>query len=132
MFHNNVLFTGGLSIELNSNIYTNGSTVYIDEIGEGNNALLCHTSRSDCCNGGNRYGEFYYPNGDRVGIQSNNEPMYRNRGLQLIRLNRKSNSQSPPPMGWYRCEIPNASGELQSISINITGRKIYFLLTCSY
>lgn len=110
---------GGLRFELNGNTYSNGSMVFIDDIGVGNDALLCYTSRLDCCSGGNRYGEFYYPDGTLVGIRSNNEPMYRNRGSQLIRLNRNSNSPSLPPSGWYRCEIPSASGVVQSISINI-------------
>lgn len=96
--------------------------VYVDDIGEGINALICHTSRRDCCSTvGNRYGEFYYPNGTLVGIRDKNEPMYRNRGSQMIRLNRNSGSLSLPPLGWYRCEIPIESGEQQSISINITG-----------
>ena len=56
-----------------------------------------------------------------MGIRGKNEPMYRNRGSQLIRLNRNSGSLSLPPLGWYRCEIPTESGEQQSISINITG-----------
>ena len=113
---------------MNGNIYPNGSTVSIDDIGVGNNALLCRTTRLDCCSGTNRYGEFYYPDGTQVGIQSNNEPMYRNRGPQLIRLNQKSNSPSLPPSGWYRCEIPSASGVVQSISINIKGRKMFNLI----
>jgi hypothetical protein len=121
-YHNNA----GLRIELNGDIYPNGSMVYIDDIGEGDSALICHTSRLDCCSTiGNRYGEFYYPNGTVVGIRTRNEAMYRNRGSQLIRLNRNSGSSSLPPAGWYRCEIPSESGEQQSISINIAGKRFY-------
>ena len=115
--------TGDLRLELNGKTYVNGSKISISDIGEGDNALLCHTSRSDCCHGGNRYGEFYYPDGSQVGIMSEGGPMYRNRGPQLIRLNQNINSPSlPAPTGWYRCVIPNANGEPQSISINIEGR----------
>ena len=122
------MYNAGLRIELNGNAYPNGSTVYVDNIGEDSNALICHTSRRDCCSTiGSRYGEFYYPNGALVGIKGKNEPMYRNRGSQLIRLNRNNGSLSLPPMGWYRCEIPTERGEQQSISINITGNKSYSL-----
>ena len=123
-FKNSIIIIGDLSFELNGNTYHNGSAVFIDDIGVGNNALLCRTTRSDCCSGVNRLGEFYYPDGTLVGIQSLNQPMYRNRGSQMIRLNRNSNSPSLPSNGWYRCEIPSASGVLQSISINIRGRNM--------
>ena len=39
----------GLGIELNATVYPNGSMVYVDDVGEGSNALICHTSRRDCC-----------------------------------------------------------------------------------
>ena len=126
IYYNNILtfHNAGLRIELNGNVYYNGSKVSIDDIGEGSNALICYTSRLDCCSTiGSRYGEFYYPDGTLVGIKSKNEAMYRNRGSQLIRLNRNRGSVSLPPMGWYRCEIPIESGKQQSISINITGKK---------
>ena len=111
-----------LHFELKGIVYASGSTISINDIGEDNNALTCHTNRPDCCsNFFSRYGEFYYPNGSQVGIKSANGPMYRNRGPQMIRLNRNSNSLRFPPTGLYRCEIPNSNGQLQSISILIEG-----------
>ena len=60
----------GLTFELNGIPYASGSTISVDDIGEGNNALICHTTRTDCCNGVNRNGEFFYPNNVEVGIFS--------------------------------------------------------------
>ena len=105
-------------MKLGSVQYADGSTISIDDIGEGNNALLCRTDRTDCCSGANRYGEFYYPNSTKVGIRKDGEAMYRNRGVQLIRLNRRLNGATPTT-GKYTCEIPDATGQLQSISINL-------------
>ena len=103
--------------------YANGSTISIDDIGEGSSALLCHTDRTDCCSGANRYGEFIYPNNVAVGILSAGEAMYRNRGIQMIRLNRNRNSPLSPQTGLYRCVIPDSNGVPQSISINIVASK---------
>ena len=119
-----IIIIGDLEFELKGKAYTNGSKVSLNDIGEGDNALICRTSRSDCCDGGNRRGEFLYPNGSPVGIQIKNEPMYRNRGPQLIRLNRNSGSA---PTGWYRCEIPDVNNRLQSILINIEGKLVLIL-----
>ena len=63
-----------------------------------------------------------------MGIRIRNEPMHRNRGPQLIRLNRNSDSAQT---GWYRCEIPDASDQLQSILINIEGKLVLIVyLVC--
>ena len=110
-----------LQFELNGLVYANGSTINMEDVGEGDNALLCRTDRTDCCTGGNRYGEFYYPDGSLVDIKDANGLMYRNRGPQLIRLNRNTNSLSSIPTGSYRCEIPNSNGVFQHIIINIIG-----------
>lgn len=113
----------GLTLELNGVEYASGSTISIEDIGEGNNALLCRTDRTDCCNGANRNGEFIYPNNVAVGVMSANEAMYRNRGVQMIRLNRNKNSPLTPPTGLYRCVIPDSNDVPQSISINIIAGK---------
>ena len=86
----------------------------IDDIGIMENALLCHTNKTDCCdNPHTRAGEWYYPNGEKVGIQSRQEEFYRNRGMQLIRLNRRK--QISEQRGRFRCEIPDAKNNSQSV-----------------
>ena len=44
----------------------------VDDIGENDTALLCHTNKTDCCRGPldhNKAGEWYYPNGTEVEIK---------------------------------------------------------------
>jgi hypothetical protein len=91
----------------------------MDRIGEGDHgALICRTDRVDCCGTiPNRYGQFYYPRGGQVLIKSAGQGFYRNRGDQLIRLNRQEGVTSPA--GRYRCEIPDASGEIQNLYITL-------------
>ena len=98
--------------------YDNNSVVSILAISEGDNALLCKTNKQDCCGTPqNRFGEFYYPNGVKVPIRIAGEGFYRDRGDQLIRLNRRQDTNSPT--GRYYCVIPDASGVDQKIYINI-------------
>ena len=90
----------------------------IGDIGENNNALLCHTDKTDCCN--NRIGEWYFPNGNKVqimGIDRNTDHyFYRNRGSKVVRLHRV---MDPPERGRFSCEVPDSSGKNQTIYVNI-------------
>ena len=107
---------------LHGRTYLNNSFVAINDIGEGDNALLCVTDKSDCCkppNGDTVQGEFYYPNNNLVNNQASGDSLYRNRGPQVIHLNRRNDVLSPT--GRYRCEIPDNSGRIQNIYINVTG-----------
>ena len=107
--------------ELKGKRFDNNSMVSILAIGEGDNALLCKTNKQDCCGTlQNRFGEFYYPNGVRVPIRIAGQDFYRNRGDQLIRLNRRGGASSPT--GKYFCEIPDADGVTQKIFINIASQ----------
>ena len=111
--------TTAVSFSLNGITYPNGSTVLRDDIGEGDSALLCTTDRDDCCNGFfSRAGEFYFPNGSQVPIQGDvgSSGYYRNRGIQLIRLNRQSNGILT---GQFRCEIPSSVDANSVLYINI-------------
>ena len=115
-----IIFNAEINVKfiLRSQTYSNNSIVAINDIGEGDNALLCVTDNTECCS--NRVGEFYYPNSSAVpnGYNSNNS-LYRNRGPQVVRLNRRNDVLSPT--GRYRCNIPDSSGINQNFYINITG-----------
>ena len=102
-----------LHFELGGTTYLNNTVVLVDGIGEEGNALLCVTSSQDCCT----TGEFYYPDGTPVLIRNRGQDFYRNRGDGFIRLNRRNGATSPT--GSYRCEIPDAAGNLQNIVIEV-------------
>ena len=113
-----------LKFILRNQTYLNNSIVALNDIGKGNNALLCVTDKLDCCKplNGPLQGEFYYTDGSAVGYSQVNS-LYRNRGPQVVRLNRR-NGSVPALTGIYRCEIPDSNGTNQSIYINLTGLKM--------
>ena len=90
------------------------------EVGEQENALLCKTNKEDCCMvTGKRYGEFYYPNGVKVPIKKYRHGFYRNRGNQLVRLNRRINENINSPTGVYCCVVQDACEVEQKICIEL-------------
>ena len=110
-----------VKLMLRNQAYLNNSIVAFNDIGEGDNALLCGTDKPDCCKPpkGPLQGEFYYPNNTLVRNNASGDSLYRNRGPQVIRLNRRNDVLSPT--GRYRCEIPDSSGMNRNIFISITG-----------
>ena len=111
------LFVTGIYFILGGEIYGNNSIVRLGSIGEGeDHVLICRTDKIKCCGTSpDRFGEFYYPNGLQVPVLRAGQNFYCNRGDQLIRLNRRGGATSPT--GQYRCEIPDASGEIQNIYV---------------
>ena len=114
-------------------MYSAGSKALIIEVGEGEDALLCKTNKDDCCGHGNRFGEFKYPNGVKVPVNSYGHSFYRNRGHRVVRLNRRVEvlpelSVDDPlqvaerntfPVGEYCCEVPDACNDIQRVCINL-------------
>ena len=97
----------------------NNSAVPLIDVGEGESALHCKTDKEDCCGTmPNRFGEFYYPSGVQVPIAKRQHGFYRNRGEQIVRLNRREGTISPT--GKYRCEVPNADDVIVKIYITLT------------
>ena len=115
-----------MKFSLNGTTYQNNSLVTLEDIGEGYDALLCMTDNTACCAraqspGGGILGDWYYPNGTEVGNYVagyyNNElwEFYRNRGPSVVRLNRRRGGVT----GIYSCEIPDAAGVDQTITIGV-------------
>ena len=119
--------------------YADGDTVLLSDIGEGENRLRCTTTQTDCCGqdatGGtveaDRRGEFYYPNGIRVPTRggASSDGLFRGRGYQFISLQRLSTATTTPPLGRYRCDIPERNGVSQNMFINI-GELNHLLTLC--
>ena len=117
------LVVSGLRFSVDGRTYPNNSVTSLWNVGENDKALSCITDYAQCCSAfPYRQGEFYYPNGERVRILGTGDGMYRNRGNQEIRLNRKKDVTFP--FGRFRCELPNANGIIQSIYINLSRKEI--------
>ena len=110
-----------LHFELRGTSYLNNTVVMLENIGEAENALYCVTSNENCCTE-NSEGEFFFPDGTAVPNSIVGQDFFRNRGSLIIHLNRRNAATSPT--GRYRCEIPDADGNLQSIFINIGELKV--------
>ena len=121
----------GVSLTLNGTSIAANSYVDVDDIGEGDDALLCHTDRFNCCTSPNTAGQWYFPNRSIVKIEGLSPPenvFFRNRGQSVVRLNRRGN---PSERGLFRCEVPTNIGDiLQNIYVNI-GMLMQQCLLCS-
>ena len=106
----------GVHFVLRGRPLANNSVIALTDVGELGDALLCRTNLTSCCGTlPNRFGQFYYPNGEAVPVNSQRQGFYRNRGDQEIRLHRRSGVNSP--IGKFRCEIPDSNLNLQNIFI---------------
>ena len=112
--------------------YKNNSIVTLEDIGEGDGALLCITNQTACC----RYpysvtiGNWYFPNGTRVPGSSIQWDFHRARGQMMVLIHRRRGGEE----GIYRCEIPDTMNVTQTIYIGVysasTGE--WSILFCSY
>ena len=98
--------------------YTNNSIVTRTDIGTGSAALLCTTTLPGCCT---RFTtpqpHWYFPNGSEV-VNDGGLPYYRTRssnpGTVLLHRNPQGTTT-----GIFLCDIPDASGVLQSLYVGI-------------
>ena len=100
-------------------LYTNNSVVNITDIGTGSAALICTTTNLACCLSTDG-SHWYFPDGSTV--QRTGTTYYRTRtiladvGSPTVRLNRNPGATTT---GIFHCDIPDASGDLQSIYVGI-------------
>ena len=99
----------------------------LEDIGEGDDALLCITSLTACCRppytGEKKkaLGNWYFPNGTRVPSAFANETsreewdFYRTRGQMVVLMHRRRGGVE----GIYRCEIPDAMNVTQTKYIGV-------------
>ena len=112
----------------------------LEDIGEGDDALLCITELTACCRPpytGERepdIGNWFFPNGTRVPDEHVNVTsehvnvtsglewdFYTTRGHSMVLMHRRRGGVN----GIYRCEIPDALGVIQTIYIGATTGEWY-------
>ena len=137
---------GDVWFSLNGTTYWNNSIVMLEDIGEGDDALLCITNLTACyqpdVNDTEKAvpasGNWYFPNRTRVPSNKVNYTsceeweFYRTRGQMVVCMNRRRGGVE----GIYRCEIPDAANVTQTIYIGVysasTGEWLCFVLNCSF
>ena len=93
----------------------------LEDIGEGDDALLCLTSLTACCRPPytgekkNALGNWYFPNGSRVPSDGGEWDFYGTRGQMVVYMHRRRGGEE----GIYRCEIPDAMNVNQTIYIGV-------------
>ena len=79
----------GVVLVLGCHSYHNNSIVTLADIASNTTALVCYTDKVDCCRR-EKTGEWYYPNGSQVRINSTGDGFYRDRGPSAVRLHRRN------------------------------------------
>ena len=93
----------------------------LEDIGEGNDALLCVTNTTACCIPsyiGEKWsvlGNWFFPNGTRVTHTSTQWDFNRDRGHMVVRMHRRRGGEE----GIYHCEIPDSMNVAQTIYIGV-------------
>ena len=88
----------------------------LEEIGEGDDAQLCLTNLTTCCQSPytgdmrNAIGNWHFPNGSRVFSSESQSSFYRTRSQMAIHMNRRRAGVE----GMYHCEIRDAMNVTQT------------------
>ena len=109
----------GMRFSLNGTNYQNNSIVILEDIGGGDDGLLCITDQPACCQSGSTsgssLGNWFFPNGTRVPSSGVQWDFHRTRGQSVVRLQRRRGGVE----GIYRCEIPDEMNVDQTIYIGV-------------
>ena len=117
----------GVRFSLRGTTYQNNSLVNLEEIGEGDAALLCMTDNTACCGppytGRNTsvIGNWFFPNETKVLDESINSTsnlqldFYRTRGQMVVSLHRRRGGMT----GIYLCVIPNIMNVTQNLYVRV-------------
>ena len=99
---------------------SNNSYIYYRDISDGDSSLSCVTDNVNCCNSSDVVnwrdweGEPVYEGADGTTC------LYVTRGDGVISLHRKIRCTSDHTSGLWRCDIPDSSGEMQSLYVYIS------------
>ena len=111
------LGVGDVWFSLTNTTYQNNSIVTLEDIGEGNHALLCITNQTTCCRNttSGAKGNWYFPNGTKVDGPTVDRNFFRDRGQRVVKLNPRRGGEE----GIYRCEIPDSMDVSQTMYIGV-------------
>ena len=110
--------TDDVWFSLRGTTYQNNSCVALEDIGEGNDALLCRTEFNVCCKASEivyDVGDWYFPNGSDVFNNDTQKNFYITRDQMAVHLNRRRGGEE----GIYSCVIPDSVYALQTIYIGL-------------
>ena len=103
---------------------SNNSYIYYNDIGDGDHALKCVTDSVNCCNNSD-VGGWRDESGRPVSQGADGTTcLYVTRGDGVITLHRKRGC-TDHTSGLWRCDIPDSSGEMQSLYIYISNGRAY-------
>ena len=111
----------GVWFSLNGTTYQNNSNVSLEDISEGDDALLCLTNYTACCRSPytgkkkNALGNWFFPNGSRVPSSGRQWDFHRTRDRMVVRMHCRRGGVE----GIYRCEIPDAINVTKTIYIGV-------------
>ena len=125
------LDAGDVRFSFRGTTYHNNSIVKLEHLGEGGDALLCVTDLRNCCRPSDQasraLGNWFFPNLTRVQNSGAHWDYHRTRGQNVVRLHRRRGGEE----GIYRCDIPDATGVVQTLYIGVyskdTGKPLYIL-----
>ena len=116
----------GVRFLLTGTTYQNNSIIMLEDIGEGDYALICVTDQTACCRKpytdalGSAMVNWFFPNGTRVPSSIANTSkkqwdIYSARGWMVVGLHRREGGED----GVYHCQIPDAMNVIQTIYIGV-------------
>ena len=117
----NFLGAGDVWFSLRNVMFQNNSNVILEDIGDGDDSLLCKTNLTACCRlpytgeHGSSVGNWFFPNGTIVPSNGAYRDFYRTRGHMVVGLNRRRGGVA----GIYRCVIPDSMNIPQTIYIGV-------------
>ena len=105
---------GDIWFSLNGTTYHNNSIVFLEDIGERDNALDCISNLTTCYNQTCKR-NWFFPNETRVLSRVEKWDFYRTRGQMVVRLNRRRGGEE----GIYHCEILDSVNVTHTIYIGV-------------
>ena len=103
-------FPGDVQFSLNFTTYQNNSIVTLEDIGEGDDALLCITNLTTCCLS-EFFGRWSFPNGTVVPSSGDQWDFHRTRDPMVVLMHRRRGGVE----GIYYCEILDSMNVTQTM-----------------